>query len=227
MGNNEKTTMPPRRGPMVGPRGRGVPGEKPKNFKNAVKRLILELDKFRVLILVSLILAVIGAILSILAPDRLSDLTDEIQKGLFVSQSMDMDAIKNITVLLIGMYLCSALFNYIQSITMTIISNKFAKELRNRISVKINKLPLKYFDKHQSGDILSRVTTDVDTIAQSMNQSLGSLVINITLFLGSIIMMFITNWIMAFTAIGASLLGFMGMFFILAKSQKYFIVRQK
>ena len=93
-------------------------------------------------------------------------------------------------------------------ISMTIVANKFAKSLRSRISTKINKLPLKYFDRHQTGDILSRVTNDVDTIAQSMNQSLATLVSSVTLFLGTIIMMFVTNWILAITAIVASLIGF-------------------
>ena len=110
---------------------------------------------------------------------------------------------------------------------MTIVANKFAKGLRSRISTKINKLPLKYFDRHQTGDILSRVTNDVDTIAQSMNQSLATLVSSVTLFLGTIIMMFVTNWILAITAIVASLIGFIGMILILKKSQKYFIARQE
>ena len=139
---------------------------------------------------------------------------------------MNMDKIKGITILLVCMYLTSALFTYIQSICMTNVANKFANNLRSRISVKINKLPLKYFDKHQVGDILSRITNDVDMIAQSMNQSLASLVSSITLFLGSIIMMFITNWILALTAILSSLIGFIGMAFILKNSQKYFIQRQ-
>ena len=110
---------------------------------------------------------------------------------------------------------------------MTIVSNKFAKELRGRISTKINKLPLKFFDKHQIGDTLSRVTNDVDTIAQSMHNSLASLVSSITLFVGTLIMMFVTNWIMALTAIFASVIGFTGMGMILKNSQKYFIQRQK
>ncbi len=139
---------------------------------------------------------------------------------------MNMDKIKSITLLLVCMYLVSAIFTYIQSICMTDVANKFANNLRSRISVKINKLPLKYFDKHQVGDILSRITNDVDMIAQSMNQSLASLVSSITLFLGSIIMMFVTNWILAITAIVSSLIGFVGMAAILRKSQKYFIQRQ-
>ena len=139
---------------------------------------------------------------------------------------MDMGKIKGITLLLVCMYLTSALFTYIQSICMTNVSNKFANNLRNQISIKINKLPLKYFDKNQVGDILSRVTNDVDMIAQSMNQSLASLVSSITLFLGSIIMMFVTNWILALTAIISSLIGFVGMALILKNSQKYFLQRQ-
>ena len=139
---------------------------------------------------------------------------------------MNMDKIKSITILLVCMYLASAIFTYIQSICMTNVANKFANNLRSRISVKINKLPLKYFDKHQIGDILSRITNDVDMIAQSMNQSLASLVSSITLFIGSIIMMFVTNWILALTAIFSSLIGFIGMAFILKNSQKYFMQRQ-
>ena len=110
---------------------------------------------------------------------------------------------------------------------MTEVANNFARSLRTRISVKINKLPLSYFDRHQSGDTLSRVTNDVDTIAQSMNQSLATLVSSVTLFLGTIIMMFVTNWILAITAIVASLIGFIGMILILKKSQKYFVARQE
>ena len=212
----------PRRGPM----GRGMAtGEKAKDFKEAVRRLIKELGKFKILIIISLILAIIGAVLSISAPDQLSKMTNEIQKGLMAE--MDMDAIKSITIFLGCLYGCSAIFTFIQGLCMTNVANNFARSLRKRISIKINKLPLSYFDQHQAGDTLSRVTNDVDMIAQTMNQSLGSLVTNITLFLGSIIMMFVTNWIMALTAIGASLFGFLGMFFILDKSQKYFIQRQE
>ena len=232
MANNQ--SRPPRRGPM-GPGMRPEVGEKAKDFKSAVKRLVKELGKFKILIIIALILAIAGAVLSISAPDRLSKLTDEIQAGIIpkmengqmIMPQMDMDAIKSIALSLVVLYVCSAVCTFIQSICMTEVANNFARSLRTRISVKINKLPLSYFDRHQSGDTLSRVTNDVDTIAQTMNQSLGSLVSNITLFLGSIIMMFYTNWIMALTAIGASLLGFMGMFAVLGKSQKYFVAKQE
>lgn len=400
MQNNEDS---PRREPRRGPGHRGPNFEKPKDFKNSMKRLLKELKPFRVLIILAIVLSTISSILSIFSPNMLSDLTDEITKGLvvnsknlekvtktitnsfdeesmkkelpkilsmdfsqnkimeimsnpeisqedklrmqenlsimnssnslsvisqmpesiqreilkdstykgsyistsdklklldsmtkmtnsdnqnidlpnsimhvFISEfqidgiriskedqlaflriaknldkdmeaeklykkmdempenikkviepTMDMEKIKKISLFLAILYLCSALFNYIESISMTTVSNNFARKLRSRISDKINNLPLKYFDNHLSGDILSRVTNDIDTIAQSMNQSLATLVSAIALFVGTIIMMFYTNWIMAITAILSSLFGFIFMFIILGKSQKYFIARQK
>ncbi len=144
-----------------------------------------------------------------------------------VKPSMDLEAAKKIIITLVCLYLLSAIFGYIQSYSMTTISNGFAKNLRTRISVKINKLPLKFFDSHEIGDILSRVTNDVDTIAQNLNQSLATLISSVTLFVGSIIMMFTTNWVMALTAILSTLFGFAFMISILKKSQKYFIARQE
>lgn len=144
-----------------------------------------------------------------------------------IEPTMNLTKIKKIAILLLIMYVSSALFTYVQSICMATVSNNFAKKLRSRISNKINTLPLKYFDKHAIGDILSRITNDVDTIAQSMNQSLASLVSSVTLFVGTIIMMFITNWILASTAILASFIGFIGMILILKNSQKYFAERQE
>lgn len=143
-----------------------------------------------------------------------------------VEPYMNIDKIKNIAILLICIYLISAIFEYFEAILMTDVSNNFARKLRGNISSKINKLPLKYFDKHAIGDILSRVTNDVDTIAQSMNQSLSTLVSAITLFVGTTIMMFVTNSVMAITAILASLFGFVFMALVLAKSQKYFVAKQ-
>ena len=143
-----------------------------------------------------------------------------------VKPQIDMAKIKTLTVFMATLYIISALFNYIQSYSLTTVSNKFANTLRDRISKKINKLPLKYFDTHETGDVLSRVTNDVDTVAQNLNNSLATLVTSITLFLGSLLMMFITNWIMALTAILSTIIGFVLMFAILSKSQKYFNQRQ-
>ena len=255
-----------KKGKIGGPKGMAV-AEKAKDFKGATKRLFNELGKYRILIVISVILALLGAVLSISAPNKLSEMTDEISKGLMINTEniseedqlkyiqiistaenkqdlyciydelpesikkiiepkMNMENIKRIGIILVAIYICSAVFNYIQSIIMTNVSNKFARDLRSRISVKINKLPLKYFDRNQTGDILSRVTNDIDTIAQTMNQSLATLVTSVTLFLGSLVMMFWTNWVMAVTAIVSSSFGFIGMAFILKNSQKYFTARQ-
>ena len=143
-----------------------------------------------------------------------------------VEPYMNIDKIKSIAIFLVCIYLISAIFNYIESISMTSVSNNFARKLRSNISTKINRLPLKYFDNHSIGDTLSRVTNDVDMIAQSMNQSLSTLVSAITLFIGTVIMMFVTNAVMAITAIIASLFGFVFMFIVLGKSQKYFSAKQ-
>ena len=155
----------------------------------------------------------------------IDELPDEIQE--VIKPHMDMSAIKKIVIFLVTLYLCSALFNFIESLCMTDVSNKFARGLRSRISKKVNRLPLNYFDKHQTGDLLSRVTNDVDTIAQTMNNSLSSLVSAVTLFIGTIIMMFLTNALMAITAIASSLIGFLFMMGILSKSQKYFKAKQE
>lgn len=334
---------------MRGPGMGGGAGEKAKDFQGAMKRLFKELKAFKILISIALVLAVLGSVLSIIAPNKLSELTDEISEGLVVNKDnletltqnitvnlneetiqekvteimtskeitiedkqtfqttmgkmqtitnenesikyllelpesiqnvlftefeidgtkisssdqvqflsimstlgedvtaeelyakidemptsiqevvkpfMDMDAIKKIALFLAVLYIASALFTFIQSLAMTDVANKFAKTLRSRISVKINQLPLKYFDRNSIGDVLSRVTNDIDTIAQSMNMSLATLVSSVTLFVGTITMMFYTNWIMALTAILSSLIGFILMFLILGKSQKYFVARQ-
>lgn len=144
-----------------------------------------------------------------------------------IGPKMDMDKINSIAILLACLYIISAIFSYIEGLSMIKVANGYAKKLRSSISEKINKLPLKFFDHNLSGDILSRVTNDVDTIAQSLNNSLSTLVSSITLFIGSIIMMFVTNYIMAITAIVSSLIGFILMFIILNKSQRYFTARQR
>ena len=260
---------------------RGTP-EKSKDFMGSMKKLLQNLKPWRILLTLGLVLAFISAILSLIAPDHLSDLTDTITSGIkpnisentikdimsnpdisyedkmsfqvtlssmsnssdttellkkidelptsiydIIKPSIDMAKVKSIVTFLTILYLLSAIFSYIESVSMTTVSNNFAKNLRSRISVKINKLPLKYFDTHETGDVLSRVTNDVDTIAQNLNQSLATLISATTLFIGSIIMMFATNWIMAITAILSSLIGFAFMFIILMKSQKYFMKRQK
>lgn len=161
--------------------------------------------------------------------EKALQLIDELPKSIYeiVKPNIDMEKIKSLAILMGIIFFLSALFSYIENFSLTTVSNNFAKKLRSNISVKINKLPLKYFDSHETGDVLSRITNDVDTIAQNLNDSLATLVTSLTLFLGSIIMMFTTNWVMALAAILSSLLGFVLIFMILGKSQKYFNERQK
>ena len=198
--------------------------EKPKDLVLGTKKLMQYLHRFMPAIIIAFIVSALGSVLSIIGPNKLSELTDIITEGLLTG--IDLTAVANIALFLLILYLFSALFNFISGFIMATVANKFARELREKISKKINRLPLKYFDEHSYGDILSRVTNDIDTISQSMNQSLASLIGAITLFIGTIIMMFVTNWVMALTAIIASLIGFVFMFIIMIKSQKYFDLRQ-
>ena len=162
-------------------------------------------------------------------PENNLSLIDELPKSIYslVEPQINMNRIKKLAIFMGTLYIISAIFNYIQSYSLTTVSNKFANQLRGNISLKINKLPLKYFDTHETGDVLSRITNDVDIIAHNLNSSISTLVTSITLFIGSITMMLITNWIMALTAILSTILGFFFMFKILNKSQKYFIQKQE
>ena len=159
------------------------------------------------------------------ALEKLDELPDSIKK--FVEPKMNLDLLKTKSIILAVIYLLNSLFVYIEGIIMAYVGIGYSKKLRQSISRKINKLPLKYFDNHETGDVLSRVTNDVDTIGINMSNTITSLVTNVTLFLGSVVMMFVTNWIMAFTAILASVFGFAISFVLLKKSQKYFVRRQK
>ena len=218
------TRRPPRRfGPPGGPPG--APGEKAKDFKSAVKRLVKELGGWKILMLLGVIFSVISSVIFIAAPDKLADLTNEIKNGLMAP--MNMDNVKKITFTIAGLYLTSALAGFFEAISMTHVANNFARSLRSRISKKINKLPLSFFDKHQTGDILSIVTNDVDTIAQSMNGALSTLVYCSVMFVGTLFMMFVTNWVLALVAVTTTAIGFVLMSTILKKSQKYFIMRQE
>ena len=149
--------------------------------------------------------------------EDLLKLLDKLPKSIkmLVEPKMNMNKVKYRSLVLAIIYILSSIFGYIQAYIMATISNNYARKLRSDISGKINKLPLKYFDNHETGDILSRVTNDVDSIGMNMNQSLATLVSSSTLFLGSIVMMFITNYLMALTAIAASIMGFIGSFILL------------
>ncbi|MCI8700297.1 MAG: ABC transporter ATP-binding protein [Clostridia bacterium] len=217
---NSRNINRPMRGPMAGP----PVGEKSKDFKKSMKQLIKYCKPYLIAMIVAIIFAIISSICSIIGPDYLSKITNEITDGLMTK--INLDNIKKIAYFLIGLYSASAILGYAQGFIMTTITNKFSKKLRAEISTKINNLPLRYFDKHSYGDILSRVTNDVDTISQTMNNSIGMLVSSLALFLGSLVMMFATNWQMALTAVISTIIGFALMLVILSKSQKYFIEQQ-
>ena len=199
--------------------------EKPKNFRKSMKKLLSYDKKLTPFYIVAIIFAIASSICSIIGPNKLSDLTDEISKAL-LNSSINMEAIKSISIFLLSLYLISAILSFLESFIMARTANKLAKKLRTQISHKINKLPLRYFDLHSFGDILSRVTNDVDTIGMSVSRNLGTFVSAVALLIASVIMMFYTNWIMAFTAILTSIIGFAFMGIILEKSQKYFNARQ-
>ena len=198
--------------------------EKPKSFKKSMLKLIDCMHPFIPLIIIAIILALLSSVFAIIGPNKISDITDLIAEGMM--GTINLKRITNIAIFLGILFSLSSIFNFIQGYIMATVANKFSMNLRRNISFKINKLPLKYFDNHSYGDVLSRVTNDVDSIGMTMNQSVASLVSAITLFLGCIIMMFITNWILAITAILSTIFGFVFMMIVLAKSQKYFKMQQ-
>lgn len=213
-------------------RGRGAV-EKPQDFGGVMKKLVHFCRHYIPAIIVALVLGAIGTVCQIVGPDKLKDMTNEIAKGLPalvngkpVLGAIDMDAVTHIAWLLVALYVGYAVLCYVQSWMMANVTQRTAQELREAISVKINKLPLKYFDKVSYGDVLSRITNDVDAIGQTLGQSVGSLITSVTLFVGALIMMFYNNVIMTVCAIASSLVGLLIMGAIMKVSQKYFSRQQ-
>ncbi len=198
---------------------------KSKDFKKALVKLFSYTKKMRKSIVIAIVFAMVSSILTILGPDIIKELVNEITKGIITG--INLDKVKSIGITLVIMYLISTAFGYAQGFIMATTTNKFTKDLRSQISIKINKLPLKFFDSHIYGDILSRVTNDVDSINQTMSSGIGQLASALTLLIGVVFMMFKTNWIMAFTAILSSIIGFIIMSIIFSKSQKYFEDQQR
>ena len=213
-------------------RGRGAV-EKPQDFGGVMKKLVHFCRHYIPAIIVALVLGAIGTVCQIVGPDKLKDMTNEIAKGLPalvngkpVLGAIDMNAVTHIAWLLVALYVGYAVLCYVQSWMMANVTQRTAQELREAISVKINKLPLKYFDKVSYGDVLSRITNDVDAIGQTLGQSVGSLITSVTLFVGALIMMFYNNVIMTVCAIASSLVGLLIMGAIMKVSQKYFSRQQ-
>ncbi|NCB34677.1 MAG: ABC transporter ATP-binding protein [Clostridia bacterium] len=222
-----------RRGPMGGgPMGGMV--EKPKEFKKTWLRLIRYSKRYAPAVITALALAAIGTVMQIIGPDRLKDMANLIMKGLPslvnglpAMGKVDLDAVRRIAFTLVIFYAGASVLGFAQGFIMTTVTQKISKNLRTGISEKINRLPLKYFDKVSYGDVLSRVTNDVDAIGQTMNQSIGTLVTAVTMLAGSLVMMFYNSWILALTAIFSSLFGFVFMALIMSRSQKYFARQQE
>ena len=212
------------RGGMRGPGMGRRPAEKSKDFKGTWMKIIRYCKRYLAVIVVALICAMAGTILTILGPDKLSDLTKVITEG--IATGIDMERVKSIGLTLVAFYVGSAILSFGQQFIMATVTQNVTKQLRSDISGKINRLPMAYYNKTSTGDVLSRVTNDVDMISQSMNQSIGNLVSAVALFFGSLIMMFKTNVIMTLTAVIATMIGFGLMSLITSHSQKYFSRQQ-
>lgn len=181
-------------------------------------------SEYLVPLIIAFVFAMAGSIFTIIGPSKLSSITDLISKGLF--GKIDLTQVMHIVVILGVIYVVAAILSYGQGFIMATITQKFTQKLRSKITEKINKLPLQYFDTHNEGDTLSRVTNDLDTVGQSLNQSLGILVSAVTLLIGSIVMMFATNVTLGFTAVLSVLIGFILTIILISKSQKYFYNQQ-
>ncbi|MFI3207448.1 MAG: ABC transporter ATP-binding protein [Clostridia bacterium] len=216
---------------MRGP-GSGMGGEKAKDFKSSIKKLLNFAKNQRKFMLIATVFAMLGSILTLVGPNNLSLLTDEISAGIEASfngsgDGINMDSIFSIGLFLAIVYAISYVLSILQGVMMASSVQKTAKRLRTQIVKKIDVLPMGYFSKHSKGDVLSRVTNDVDTVGQTMSQSLGTLVSAITLLVGSVIMMSLTNIVLTITAILSTVLGFVFMFVVMGTSQKFFSSQQK
>lgn len=207
-----------------GPPGRGA-DEKPKNVKSSMLELLRYLKPWYKPIVISLIFSLVGTLLTIIAPDKLADLTNNISDGL--KTGIDMDLIIKSILIILAIYISANLVTCAASYIMITVMQKLAWSMRTSISQKINKLPLKFFDKVTVGDVLSRITNDVDTISSALNSSITTLVQAVVQFVGVTIIMFATSGRLALTAIGSSILGFVLMFFIVSRSRKYFRQQQQ
>lgn len=198
--------------------------EKAKDFKGSLVKLMKYSKKYFPLIFCAIFLAFAGTVLIILGPNYLSDLTNHITSNMMIG--IDFDFVLKIGLILVSFYSAGFLFNYLQNYITVIVSNKLSKELRQDISKKMNNIPFKYYDKTTYGEILSTIVNDVDTLGYTISNSVVTIISSSALLIGSLVMMFITNWIMAFIAIAATLVGFVIMAVIMAKSQKYFNAQQ-
>lgn len=199
--------------------------DKKKKPEKNLGKLIAYSKSYMPIVAVTLVCAAVATILSLLGPDKLSEMTDVMTEGIL--STIDIEKITSIGMTLVIIYGISIVLNLTQGYIMTSITQKITKSLRTDISKKINKLPMWYYNSNTKGDLLSRVTNDIDTIAQALNQSTGPLLSAVCLFLGSLVMMLKTNFIMAMSAVLSTIIGFVLMSLIMKKSQKYFTAQQQ
>lgn len=223
MTKETKSMAKPNRGPHMGG-GRVV--EKPKNFKKSMKELIGYVKPFWWLIVVALLFAIVATICNIISPKKLGDLSQNIFTGLALNGKVDLSSLTNIGITLIIIYVLAIVFEYAKSWIMTGVTQKITYRFRKDISEKINKVPLSYFDTQSYGDVLSRITNDVDTISQTLNQSVIQLFTSITMFLGVLIMMFTISYKVALISLLIIPLSLIGLLLIVKFSQKYFKKQQ-
>ncbi|MEB4784938.1 ABC transporter ATP-binding protein [Paenibacillus jamilae] len=212
-----------------GPIGRGPTegmgtGKKANDFKKNIRQLLSYIKAYMPMIILSMVLALAGSVFNVIGPDKLSDIANLIQEGIVTG--IDVNAVQKIVLVLVVLYGLGLIFNYFQGFITVTVSQRLTKKMRTELSRKINHMPLKYFDATSYGNVLSRVTNDVDTIGQTLNNSLGTLVSALATFVGALIMMLYTNWIMTITGIVATLIGFSLMTIIMKHSQKYFVAQQ-
>ena len=197
------------------------------NFKKGMGKIFKYLNKFYIAIIIALVFAVAATVLDVLAPDKIKQLTETIMAMIGNSDnSENLAKVLSITILLAVFYGLAMIFNIVQNYIMAIVTEKTSYNLREAINAKTNKVPLNYYDTTSYGDVISRVTNDVDTISQTLNQSISSFFKAIVMLIGSVIMMFITSPLLAITSIVSSLLGFVLIGIIMSRSQKYFMSQQ-
>lgn len=227
--SKEHTSRPSRRG--HGPMGGGHPVAKAKDFSGTMKKLIRFMRPYYVVIIIALLFAIAGTVLAILGPKILGNATTELAEGFMRvvsgTGSIDFDYILKIIMILVGIYLVSSIMQYIMSIMMATITQKTAYGLRKDISSKINRMPFKYFDSHSHGDVLSRVTNDVDTLQASLSQSLSQVVTSVVQVIGYPIMMLTISWQMTLMALCVIPLSLIFVSMIVKKSQGYFKKQQR
>lgn len=209
----------------LGSRGMTATEKSKRGIGGVLKELFSYSSKLKIPMTIALLFAVIGAILTIIGPNLLSDITDLISDALF--GEIDLSAIANVGISLLIIYGLSAIFTYVEHYIMATITLDLSRDLRRDLSRKINCVPLGYFNKVSHGDILSRVTNDVSTLQQALSNSLPSIISSAAQFVGCLIMMFVTEWRMALSAVFVTLIGFCVMAFVMLRSQKYFAARQQ